>query len=112
MKLKPCPFCGEDGAKICEVPVESDYKIIVRCTWCCVQTTPRNNEKVASLDWNNRARVDMQSADDAADDAADDQYQKRLKDDRDKDLADEMRDRDKDSERWAEIENAMMHGGE
>jgi hypothetical protein len=47
------------------------------------------------------------------DDEADDREAKRLRDERNMDRADEMRDRERDERRQeAEIEMKMMHGGE
>lgn len=49
-----CPFRGSDEPRVNEIPVGDEYKFVVRCDFCGVQTTPRTNHVVVWEDWDRR----------------------------------------------------------
>ena len=51
IKLKPCPFCGEEA----EIVEDTNHMSFVRCKQRCCRTYFFESPKVASLAWNRRA---------------------------------------------------------
>ncbi len=56
IKLKPCPFCGENEQEIIELGLggTEDWAIYVRCEYCGAFGPPADSRQGAKETWNER----------------------------------------------------------
>jgi len=57
IKLKPCPFCGENEQRIMELGLEDapNWGIYVYCEYCGALSPPADSSQGAKEAWNERA---------------------------------------------------------
>jgi len=59
--LKPCPFCGDNEAKVRDMPPSDDinaYNVFVGCGYCGARACPKYSVGEAIVAWNRRAGDD------------------------------------------------------
>jgi len=55
IKLKPCPFCGENEQRIIELESEVvEWAIYIRCEYCGALGPPADSSQGAKEAWNER----------------------------------------------------------